>query len=94
MMNVQDDFAKQIKRVLTDYGVEKEPLRIDMVELFKLRALEAEGIEVVDAQEAMLAIQMKITLEDLARAAFPYATLSESLPEAATEGLGRAIYLP
>jgi len=53
-MNVQDDFARQIKRVLTDYGVEKEPLGIDMLELSMLRALEKEGIEVVDGQQAML----------------------------------------
>jgi len=25
-MNVQDGFAKQIKRILTNYGVEKQPL--------------------------------------------------------------------
>jgi len=53
-MNVQDDFAKQIKRILTDYGVEKEPLGVDMLELAMLRALEKEGIEVVDGQQAML----------------------------------------
>lgn len=53
-MNVQDQFAKQIKRVLADYGVDKEPLGIDMLELSMLRALEKEGIEVVDGQQAML----------------------------------------
>ena len=53
-MNVQDDFAKQIKRILIDYGVEKEPLGIDILELSMLRALEKEGIEVVDGQQTML----------------------------------------
>ncbi|MBW1800992.1 MAG: aminopeptidase P family protein [Deltaproteobacteria bacterium] len=53
-MRVQDNFAKQIKRVLTDYGVEKEPLGVDIMELPMLRALENEGIEVVDGQQAML----------------------------------------
>jgi Xaa-Pro aminopeptidase len=53
-MNVQDDFAKQIKRILSDYGVEKEPLGIDILELSMLKALEKEGIEVVDGQQAML----------------------------------------
>lgn len=53
-LNVQSDFAKQIKRVLTVYGVEKEPLGVDHMEISMLRALEREGIEVVDGQQAML----------------------------------------
>jgi len=53
-MNVEVDFAKQIKRILTDYGVEKDPLGVDMMELPMLRALEKEGIEVIDGQQAML----------------------------------------
>ena len=46
------------------------------------------------AGQAVLAIQMEGTLEDLARAFFPHPTLSESLPEAARNALGRHIYLP
>ncbi len=46
------------------------------------------------AGQAILAIQMEATLEDLARASFPHPTLSESLPEAARNALGRHIYLP
>ncbi len=46
------------------------------------------------AGQAVLAIQMEATLEDLARASFPHPTLSESLPEAARNALGRHIYLP
>jgi Xaa-Pro aminopeptidase len=53
-MKVEEDFAKQVKRVLSDYGVEKEPLGVDMMELPMLRALEREGIEVVDGQQVML----------------------------------------
>ena len=53
-MNVQDVFAAQVKRVLTDYGVEKQPLGIDILELSMIRALEKKGIEVVDGQQAML----------------------------------------
>ena len=44
--------------------------------------------------QAVLAIQMEATLEDLARASFPHPTLSESLAEAARDALGRHIYLP
>ena len=53
-MNVQGDFAKQIKKALVHYGIEKRPLGIDVMELPMLRALEAEGIEVVDGQQALL----------------------------------------
>jgi Xaa-Pro aminopeptidase len=53
-MNIQSDFARQIKKALVHYGIEKQPLGIDLMELPMLRALEAEGIEVVDGQQAML----------------------------------------
>ena len=41
--DVQHDFAKQIKKALVHYGIDKEPLGIDMMEIGMLRALEAEG---------------------------------------------------
>jgi Xaa-Pro aminopeptidase len=53
-MNVQGDFAKQIKKALVHFGIEKKPLGIDIMELPMLRALEKEGIEVVDGQQALL----------------------------------------
>ena len=53
-LNVQGDFAKQIKKVLMKLGIDKEPIGIDLMELPMLRALEKEGIEVVDGQQAML----------------------------------------
>jgi dihydrolipoamide dehydrogenase len=46
------------------------------------------------AGQAILGIRMEITLEELASATFPHPTLSESLPEAARQCLGQAIYLP
>jgi len=46
------------------------------------------------AGQAVLAIQMEATLDDLARAPFPHPTLSESLAEAARDALGKPIYLP
>jgi len=53
-MLVQDDFAMQVKQMLVHYGIEKEPLGIDLMELTMLHALEAQDIEVVDGQQAML----------------------------------------
>jgi dihydrolipoamide dehydrogenase len=46
------------------------------------------------AGQAVLAIQMEATLEELARSTFPHPTLSESIAEAARECLGRPIFLP
>src|SRR5437764_13871130 len=53
-MHVQQDFAKHVKKALVHYGIDKEPLGIDMMEIGMLRALEAEGVEVVDGQQALL----------------------------------------
>ena len=53
-LNVQGDFARQIKKALVQLGIDKEPIGIDLMELPMLRALEKEGIEVVDGQQAML----------------------------------------
>ena len=53
-MNVQDDFARQIRKALVDRGIEKMPIGIDIMELPMLRALEAAGVEVVDGQQALL----------------------------------------
>jgi Xaa-Pro aminopeptidase len=53
-LGVSLDFAKQIKKALVHYGIANQPLGIDIMELGMLRALEAEGIEVVDGQQAML----------------------------------------
>lgn len=53
-MEVQKVFAGQVKEMLRQMGCEKEPLGVDMIELSMLRALEAEGITVVDGQQALL----------------------------------------
>jgi len=53
-MNVQKKFAGEIKELLREMGCEKEPLGVDTIELSMLRALEAEGINVVDGQQALL----------------------------------------
>ena len=46
------------------------------------------------AGQAVLALRMEATLEDLSSTPFPHPTLSESLAEAARDALGRHIYLP
>ena len=46
--------AKQIKSILAAEGVAKMPLGVDMIELPMMFALQKEGIEVRDGQQAML----------------------------------------
>jgi Xaa-Pro dipeptidase len=53
-MGIEGDFAKQVKKMLAEYGITGEPLGIDIMELPMMRALEKEGIELVDGQQAML----------------------------------------
>ena len=47
-------FAQQVKKILVDYGVEKQPLGIDFMEYPMLRALEKEGIVLADGVQALL----------------------------------------
>jgi dihydrolipoamide dehydrogenase len=46
------------------------------------------------ASQAVLAIHLEATVEELSRAPFPHPTLSESLAEAARDAVGKPIYLP
>jgi Xaa-Pro dipeptidase len=48
------DAAKEIKSVLAAEGVARMPLGVDMIELPMMFALQKEGIEVRDGQQAML----------------------------------------
>jgi len=62
---VQDVFAKQIKEKMVELGIEKQPLGIDVMELPMLRALEKEGIEVVDGQQALMNAREVKTEEEI-----------------------------
>ncbi len=62
---LQNQFAKQIKRVLSDYGIAKEPLGLDICEIPMLRALEEEGITVVDGTQAMLDAREIKTVDEI-----------------------------
>jgi Xaa-Pro dipeptidase len=48
-----EDVARKVRIELEALGLHKEPLGVDVIELPVLRALEAEGIEVVDGQRIM-----------------------------------------
>jgi Xaa-Pro dipeptidase len=52
--DVPTRFARGIKKVLVDYGVEKMPLGIDVMEYTMMKALEKEGILLADGVQAIL----------------------------------------
>ena len=59
------NFAKEIKSILTEWRVEKEPLGIDITEIPFILALQAEGLNVVDAQQTILEAQKIKTKEEV-----------------------------
>ena len=85
-MNVQDDFARQIRKALVDRGIESKPIGIDIMELPMLRALEAAGIEVVDGQQAMLDARQIKTQDEI-----ELLKLAASMVDAAYVDIARAI---
>lgn len=62
---VQDEFAKQVKAMMIKMDIADKPLGIDLMELPMLRALEAEGLEIVDGQQAMLDAREVKTPEEI-----------------------------
>jgi Xaa-Pro dipeptidase len=58
-------FARMVRDHLTEYGVQNEPVGVDLVEIPILRALEAEGIRVVDGQQTLLEASKIKTPEEI-----------------------------
>jgi Xaa-Pro aminopeptidase len=58
--------ARKVADVLREHGLIDEPLGIDVVEIPQLRALEAEGIHVVDAQALMMRARQIKTIDEIA----------------------------
>ncbi len=59
------NFAKQIKSILTEWGVEKEPIGMDITEIPFILAMQAEGLNVVDGQQTILEAQKIKTKEEI-----------------------------
>lgn len=60
-----EKLARTLKEVLKDHGVDAKPVGIDIVDIPLLRALEKEGIEVVDGQQTMLDARMIKTRDEI-----------------------------
>ncbi len=85
-MKVQDGFARQIKKLLTELGVADQPLGVDMIELCMKEALENEGIEVVDGQQAILDAREIKTADEI-----ELLKQSAAIVDATYEDIARAI---
>ncbi|MDR0294149.1 MAG: Xaa-Pro peptidase family protein [Oscillospiraceae bacterium] len=83
---LQNDFAKQIKKDLVAAGVDNLPLGVDFAEITMIRALEKEGIEVVDGQQALSDARSIKTDEEI-----QLLMLSSVIAEAVLEDVARAI---
>ena len=58
-------FASMVKDHLTQYGVQNEPVGIDLAEILIIQALENEGIKVVDGQQCLLDASKIKTAEEV-----------------------------
>lgn len=65
-VGVEAGNARKIADVLREHGLANEPLGIDVVEIPQLRALEAEGLQVVDAQGLMMRARQIKTVDEIA----------------------------
>ncbi len=64
-LGMPDRFAKKIKRMLSDFGVEKQPLGVDILDVPLMKALQKEGIEIADGQEQMLEARLVKTDDEV-----------------------------
>lgn len=60
------DLARKVKRELEDWGLAGEPVGVDIIEMPVLEALMAEGIRVVDGQQAFLEARRIKTTDEIA----------------------------
>jgi Xaa-Pro dipeptidase len=60
-----DDMAREIREVLEEHGVADEPVGLDIGEYALVQALEEEGLDLVDGQQAILDARMIKTDEEV-----------------------------
>src|SRR5690242_10569093 len=63
---IADEVARKIHDELARYGLEREPVGVDLVELPVLFALQAAGLTIVDGQQAFLAARRIKTTDEIA----------------------------
>ncbi len=78
--------AKDILKWLKEYGVDKKPVGMDIADIPLVRALEREGLEVVDGQQVMLEARIIKTKDEI-----ELLKVSAAMVDAAYEEVVRAI---
>jgi Xaa-Pro aminopeptidase len=63
---IADELARKIVEVLSQYGLDHEPVGVDMVELPVLAALQAAGVTVLDGQQVFLEARRIKTSDEIA----------------------------
>ena len=58
-------FAAMVASLLREFGVVKEPLGVDFIEIPLIQALQKEGLRIVDGQQTLLAAQKIKTAEEI-----------------------------
>ncbi|WP_206305433.1 hypothetical protein [Actinacidiphila soli] len=87
-VGVEASNARKVADVLREHGLDGEPLGVDVVELPALRALENEGLHVVDAQALMMCARQIKTMDEIA-----LLDQSAGLVDAAYEQLFRFLHV-
>src|SRR4051812_13786764 len=62
---IADEVARKIHEELARYGLEREPVGVDLVELPVLFALQAAGLTIVDGQQTFLAARRIKTVDEI-----------------------------
>ena len=78
--------AEDVYKWLKEYGVEKEPVGMDIADIPLVRALEKKGLQIVDGQETMLEARIVKTKDEI-----ELLRVSASMVDAAYEEVVRAI---
>ena len=60
-----DDLATKVYDLLCDYGLQNEPIGVDLVEMPVLAALQAKGLRVVDGQQVFLEARRIKTVDEI-----------------------------
>jgi Xaa-Pro aminopeptidase len=62
---IAEDVARKVFRELEQYGLQNEPVGVDLIELPVLFALQAQGLEIVDGQQVFLEARAIKTRDEL-----------------------------
>jgi Xaa-Pro dipeptidase len=65
-VGVERGNARRIVDIIREHGLQDEPVGVDIVEMPVLRALEAEGLQIVDGQAVMQQARMVKTVDEIA----------------------------